>query len=64
MVTSAVVRSAVAAARAAHDISERRACAILGADRRSVRYISRCEDDAPVRAQGNRIWNLLDKLML
>ncbi len=51
MVTPVAKRSAVAAAREAHGISERRACAILGADRRSVRYISRRGDDAPVRAR-------------
>jgi putative transposase len=44
-------RSAVAAAREAHGISERRACKILSAERTSVRYVSRRGDDAPVRAR-------------
>ena len=39
------------AACKAHDISERRACKVLGVDRTSVRYISRRDDDAPVRAR-------------
>ncbi len=39
------------AARAAHDISERRACGILSADRASVRYIARRGDDAALRAR-------------
>jgi putative transposase len=42
-------RAAVAAAREAHGISERRACSILGADRGSVRYRQRRTDDMPVR---------------
>jgi hypothetical protein len=41
----------VVAAREAHDISERRACAILGTDRTSVRYRHRRGDDAPLRAR-------------
>ena len=32
-------------------MSERRACAVVGADRKSVRYRSRCSDDAPLRAR-------------
>jgi putative transposase len=39
----------VAHARAAFDLSERRACAILGFDRTSVRYRSRRGDDADLR---------------
>lgn len=39
------------AAREAHGISERRACAILGRDRTSVRYRHRRGDDAPLRAR-------------
>jgi len=41
----------VVAAREAHGISERRACAILGTDRTSVRYRHRRGDDAPLRAR-------------
>lgn len=49
--TPAARRSAVAHARAAHGISERRACAILGAERTSVRYRERQPDDAEIRAR-------------
>jgi putative transposase len=41
----------VSAARDAHGLSERRACAILGADRTSVRYLRRRGDDAALRAR-------------
>jgi len=41
----------VAAAREAHGISERRACAIIGTDRSTVRYRHRRADDAPIRAR-------------
>ena len=51
MVTSAAKRAAVATAREAHGISERRACLILGADRTSVRYVGRRGDDALMRAR-------------
>ncbi len=37
--------------REAHEISERRACAILGADRSAVRYRSRRPEDAELRAR-------------
>lgn len=40
----------MAAARDAHAISERPACAILGVDPTSVGYVSRRSDDAPLRA--------------
>ena len=39
------------AAREAHGISERRACAILGADRSTARYRSRRPDDAATRSR-------------
>lgn len=39
------------AAREAHGISERRACAILGAERSTIRYRRRRDDDAAVRAR-------------
>ena len=42
-------------AREAHGISERRACAILGADRSMARYRSRRPDDAATRS---RLWAL------
>jgi putative transposase len=51
MVTYAAKRAAVATAREAHGISERRACLIPGADRTSVRYAGRRGDDAPLRAR-------------
>jgi putative transposase len=51
MVTPAARRDAVIVAREAHGISERRACAILGTDRTSVRYRHRRGDDAPLRAR-------------
>ncbi len=41
----------MSAARDAHGLSERRACTILGADRTSVRYVSRRGDDAALRAR-------------
>ncbi len=41
----------MSAACEAHDISERRACAILGADRASVRYNARRGDDGPLRVR-------------
>ena len=42
-------RQAVAQARAAFDLSERRACTILGFDRTSMRYRSSRADDADLR---------------
>jgi putative transposase len=51
MVTPAARREAVAQLRVAFDVSERRACSTLGADRTSVRYRSRRPDDAPIRAR-------------
>ena len=49
MVTPAARRKAVADARAAHGVSERRACQVLGVDRSSIRYRSRRPDDAVLR---------------
>lgn len=49
MVTPAARREAVAHLRAAHGVSERRACLVLGADRSSVRYRSLRPDDDEVR---------------
>ena len=51
MVTPAAKRDAVAHAVETHGVSERRACAILGADRSSVRYRSIRPDDAALRAR-------------
>ena len=49
MVTPAVKRQAVAHLLAAHEMSERRACHLVGADRTMVRYRSRRPDDAALR---------------
>jgi len=51
MVTPAVRREAVAQVRVAFEVSERRACSVLGVDRTSVRYRSRRPDDAPLRVR-------------
>jgi putative transposase len=49
MVTPVAYREAVAHLRTAYEISERRACCIIGCDRASVRYQARRPDDAPLR---------------
>lgn len=49
MVTPAAKREAVAHLRCAFEVSERRACSVLGADRTSVRYRSTRPDDAGLR---------------
>ena len=51
MVTPAARREAVAHLRIAFEVSERRACSTLGADRTSVRYHSRRPSDALARAR-------------
>ena len=51
MVTPAARRVAVSLAREAHDVSERRACSIIGADRSAMRYRHRRVDDAEVRTR-------------
>jgi putative transposase len=51
VVTPAARREAVAHLKGAHEVSERRACAVLGADRSSVRYRSRRSDDSEIRAR-------------
>jgi putative transposase len=51
MVTPAARREAVAHLRLAFEVSERRACSALGADRTSIRYRSIRPDDAAVRAR-------------
>ena len=50
MVTRAARREAVAHLRVAYEVSERRACSALGADRTSVRYRVP-PDDANIRAR-------------
>lgn len=49
MVTPAARREAVAYLYESFEVSQRRACAVIGADRASVRYISRRPDDRSVR---------------
>jgi putative transposase len=49
MVTPAAKRQAVAHLTAAHEMSERRACQVIGAERMTVRYRSRRPDDAKLR---------------
>jgi len=51
MVTPAARREAVAHLRTCFEVSERRACGVLGADRASVRYRASRPDDAAVRAR-------------
>jgi putative transposase len=51
VVTPAARRAAVTAARQAHEISERRACSIIGTDRSAVRYRRRRYDDAAARTR-------------
>lgn len=49
MVTPAVKREAVVHLKGAHEMSERRACKIIGCDRMMVRYRSRRPDDLRLR---------------
>lgn len=49
MVTPAAKRQAVAHLRAAHEMSERRACQVIGVERMTVRYRSRRPDDPKLR---------------
>lgn len=51
MVTPAAKREAVAHLQALLDVSERRACRVIAADRTVIRYQSRREDDEPLRAK-------------
>lgn len=51
MVGPAAKRDAVAHLRTSFEMSERRACALIGADRKMVRYRSRRCDDAGLRAR-------------
>src|SRR6516225_7476214 len=49
MVTPAVKREAVAHLRQVHEMSERRACQVIGCVRMTIRYRSRRIDDADLR---------------
>jgi len=49
MVTPAVKREAVAHLRNGHEMSERRACRVIGCERMTVRYRSRRPDDTKLR---------------
>jgi len=49
MVTPAVKREAVAHLEAVHEMSERRACRVIGCERMTVRYRSRRPDDPKLR---------------
>lgn len=51
MVTPAVKRDAVAHLVETHEMSERRACRLIGVDRTVVRYRSRRPDDAGIRSR-------------
>ena len=51
MVTPAARREAVAHLQSRFEVSERRACAVLGVDRTSFRYRSRRTDDTAVRTR-------------
>ena len=51
MVTPAARREAVANLRTSLEVSERRACSIIAADRSVVRYLSRRPDDTALRAR-------------
>jgi putative transposase len=49
MVTPAARREAAAHLRSVHEVSQRRACSVVGADRSSVRYRSVRPDDGAIR---------------
>lgn len=51
MVTPAARREAVVHLRSIHEVSQRRACSVVGADRSSVRYRSVRPDDGAIRAR-------------
>jgi putative transposase len=51
MVTPAAKREAVGHLRSAFEVSEWRACTVIGADRTSVRYRARRADDEPMRVR-------------
>ena len=51
MVTPVAKRQAVAHLCQTYEVSQRRACQVIGADRSSVRYLSARPDDAVVRSR-------------
>jgi len=51
VVTPAARREAAAYSRSEHQMSERHACRVLGADRACVRYRAKRPDDAALRAR-------------
>jgi putative transposase len=51
LVTPAAKRDAVARLQAFLGMSERRACHVIGADRKSMRYRSQRDDDAELRSK-------------
>src|SRR6187401_143844 len=51
MVTPAAKRQAVAHLCSSFEVSQRRACEVIGADRSSVRYLSLRPDDAAIRSR-------------
>src|SRR3546814_9337961 len=55
MVTPAARREAVAHLCQVHEVSQRRACSVIAADRTSVRYRPRRPDDADLRARLHEI---------
>lgn len=57
MVGPAVKREAVAHLRSVMDLSERRACSIVGADRTMIRYQSRRAPDTELRARLRELAN-------
>ena len=57
MVGPAVKREAVAYLRTGHGLSERRACRIIGADRKTVRYQSQREPDTELRGRLRELAN-------
>ena len=59
MVTPAAKREAVAHLRGSLEVSERRACSIIAADRSSARYRARRPDDDALRS---RLRELADQL--
>ena len=55
MVTPAARREAVALLEESYEMSERRACTLIGADRSSVRYVARRPDDGALRTRMKEI---------
>ncbi|MFB0614357.1 IS3 family transposase [Aurantiacibacter poecillastricola] len=57
VLTPAAKREAVAHLQACHGMSERRACSVIDADRKSVRYRSTRDDDAELREKLRELAN-------